>query len=233
MAVLVIEDDAQVRRLVCRMLDRNGLITEEANDAKSGLRKAMDSEYDVIILDLMLPDRDGLEVLRDLRKNGKDTHVLILTSKDDPQDRVEGLDTGADDYLIKPFVPEELVARVRALMRRRYGVKDPVVKIGDLEVDTSTHLVTRGKRPVDLTPREYNLLEYLMRRKDKLVTRDEIWHHLYSAENGATSNVVDVYIGYLRRKLEVRGETKMIHTRRGEGFMFSTAQRFQKPKKKR
>jgi len=176
-------------------------------------------KYEVIILDLGLPDMDGLDLLRQLRSEGVTTHVLILTAKDDPEDRVLGLDTGADDYLSKPCVLRELEARVRALTRRKYNAKNPVLTVGDLQINSATRTATRAGKHVPLTPREYALLEYLARKANQLVTRAEIWETLYAMDSTTTSNVVDVYIGYLRKKLDVAGQPPLIHTRRGSGFI--------------
>ncbi len=162
---------------------------------------------------------DGLQLLRRLRSEGVTTHVLILTCKDDPEDRVIGLDTGADDYLSKPCVLPELEARVRALLRRKYNAKNPVVMVDDLQINSATRSASRAGKHIPLTPREYALLEFLARKAGQLVTRAEIWESLYAMDLTTTSNVVDVYIGYLRKKLEMPGKPPLIHTRRGVGFI--------------
>jgi two-component system copper resistance phosphate regulon response regulator CusR len=195
-----------------------GFAVDTTRDGKEGLWYATSNEYDVIILDLMLPGMDGLEILRKMRNRGKKSHVLILTAKDTVQDRVTGLDLGADDYMVKPFAFEELMARVRALLRRSYREKNPSINIKDLRIDLTTQRVWRGRDEIELTPREYVLLEYLAMRADQMVSRSDIWEHVYEFGSSASSNVVDVYIGYLRRKIEREGKPALIHTVRGRGY---------------
>ena len=219
MRALVVEDYAPVRDAVCEGLVENGFAVDRAGDGEEGLWFAEQNPYDVIVLDLMLPKLDGLAVLTRLRKAGSTTPVLLLTARDGVDDRVRGLDSGADDYLVKPFAFAELLARVRALVRRRYDTRDPVVRIGDLEVDTVKRSVRRAGEPILLSAREYALLEYLALRAGELVTRTEIWEHVYDFASDTHSNVVDVYIGYLRKKLERDGAPKLIHTRRGLGYL--------------
>jgi DNA-binding response OmpR family regulator len=219
MAILLIEDEPAVQELVTTLLSSGGLTVDTASDGATGKRLSTSDKYEVIILDLGLPDMDGLELLRQLRAEGVTTHVLILTAKDDPEDRVAGLDTGADDYLSKPCVLPELEARVRALLRRKYNVKNPILTVGDLQINSATRSASRGGKHVPLTPREYALLEYLARKANQIVTRGEIWENLYAMDSSTTSNVVDVYIGYLRKKLDMPGQPPLIHTRRGSGFI--------------
>jgi DNA-binding response OmpR family regulator len=219
MAILLIEDDTAVQELVTTLLSSAGFTVDTAPDGSTGHRMCSSEKYEVIILDLGLPDMDGLDLLRKMRAEGITTHVLILTAKDDPEDRVLGLDTGADDYLSKPCVLPELEARVRALLRRKYNAKNPVLVVGNLQVNSATRSASRGGKAVPLTPREYALLEYLARKSGQLVTRAEIWENLYAMDSSTTSNVVDVYIGYLRKKLDLPGEPPLIHTRRGSGFI--------------
>ncbi|MBM4030466.1 MAG: response regulator transcription factor [Planctomycetes bacterium] len=219
MRVLVIEDYAPLRKAVSQFLGEAGFAVDGAADGGEGLARALASDYDVVVLDLMLPGLDGWSVLRQLRGAGKKAHVLILTAKAALEDRVEGLNLGADDYLVKPFALEELLARVRALVRRKYEAKDPVIRVADLEVDTLARTARRAGERVELTPREYALLEFLALRAGTLVPRTDIWEHLYGLEAAAPSNVVDVYVGYLRRKLERPGLPPLIHTRRGMGFV--------------
>ena len=175
--------------------------------------------YDLILLDLMLPGMDGLTILRKLRERGCETPVLILTAKDTVPDRVQGLNFGADDYVVKPFAFEELLARVRALVRRGYGMHNPVIEVAGLRIDTARARVWLSDREVDLRPMEYKLLEYLARRAGEIVSRAEIWDHLYDFGSETVSNVVDVYIAALRRKLAGSGETSLIQTRRGLGYV--------------
>ena len=219
MRVLVVEDYAPVRKAVTQGLQEAGFAVDAAADGREGLWYAQSGAYDVIVLDLMLPEMDGLSVLRQLRQEGQAARVLVLTARDTLEDRVRGLDQGADDYLVKPFAFEELLARVRALVRRRYEASDPVLRIDDLEIDTTAKLVRRAGEPVELTAREFALLEYLAVRAGQLVSRTDIWEHVYDFNASAQSNVVDVYIGYLRKKLEHPGSRALIHTRRGQGYM--------------
>jgi DNA-binding response OmpR family regulator len=167
----------------------------------------------------MLPGLDGLSILKQLRNIGNKTHILILTAKDTLEDKVKGLDFGADDYLVKPFAFEELLARLRALIRRHYQQKRACITIEDIKIDLNKQQVYRKNQPVILTPREYALLEYLAVRAGQIVTRTDIWEHVYDFNSSATSNVVDVYIGYLRKKLETQGKPALIHTIRGRGYM--------------
>jgi DNA-binding response OmpR family regulator len=219
MRLLVVEDYEPVREALTQGLREAGFAVDVAADGDAGLWYATSNDYDVIVLDLMLPGVDGLTLLKRLRKAGGKSHVLILTAKDTTQDRVTGLDLGADDYLVKPFAFKELLARVRALVRRRYTTKDPLVIVGDLEIDTTTRTVRRCNRRIDLTPKEYVLLHYLAMRHGELVTRGEIWEHAYEFNSDAESNVVDVTIGHIRRKLDGPGLAKLIHTRRGHGYL--------------
>jgi len=195
-----------------------GFAVDTTADGQEGLWYAMSNEYDVIILDLMLPGMDGLEILKKIRAQGRKSHVLILTAKDTLQDRVTGLDLGADDYLVKPFAFEELLARVRALLRRSYSQKNPCINIEDLRIDLASQRVWRGREEIQLTPREYALLEYLAMRAGQTISRTDIWEHIYEFKSTASSNVVDVYIGYLRKKIEQPGKPSLIRTIRGRGY---------------
>ncbi len=191
---------------------------DATGDGQEGLWYATSNDYDVVILDLMLPGMDGLDVLKRIRSAGRECHVLILTAKDTVQDRVTGLELGADDYLVKPFAFEELLARVRALLRRSYQEKSPRIRIKDLTLDLAAQRVWRGREEIHLTRREYGLLEYLAMRAGQTVCRADIWEHTYNFGASAASNVVDVYIGYLRRKIERPGKPVLIHTVRGQGY---------------
>ncbi len=219
MRALVVEDYAPVRLAVTEGLAENGFAVDAASDGEEGLWLAQNNPYDVVVLDVMLPKLDGLTVLKQLRKAGTDIPVLVLTARDTLDDRVTGLDLGADDYLVKPFAFAELLARVRALVRRRYDKRTPTILIEDLEIDTVKRVVKRGGELVVLSAREYALLEYLAVRTGELVTRTEIWEHVYDFRSDAHSNVVDVYIGYLRKKLGPDRLPKLIHTRRGQGYV--------------
>ena len=219
MRLLIIEDYKPLQKSLTQGLCEAGFAVDSTGDGKEGLWYAMGNEYDVIILDLMLPGMDGLEILKKIRTEGRKSHVLILTAKDTVQDRVTGLNLGADDYLVKPFAFKELLARVNALLRRRYRQKNPRIKIKDLQLDLSTQRVRRGKNEIQLTPREYALLEYLAMRTGQTISRTEIWEHIYDFKSSASSNVVDVYIGYLRKKIERPNKPRLIHTIRGRGYV--------------
>lgn len=221
MRILVIEDYDPIRESVTEGLRDAGFAVDAAADGRDGLWYAQSNDYDVIVLDLMLPEIDGLTILKKVRAAKRNVCVLILTAKDQLDDRVEGLNAGADDYLIKPFAFEELLARVKTLVRRKYDQQDPVIQVADLAIDTASRTVRRGERIIDLTAREYSLLEYLAARAGQLVTRTDIWEHVYDFHSESQSNVVDVYIGYLRRKIEAPGLPKLIHTRRGQGYLLS------------
>jgi DNA-binding response OmpR family regulator len=201
MHLLVIEDYPPLQQSLTKGLREAGFAVDSTRDGREGLWYAMGNEYDVIILDLMLPGMNGLEILKKIRSKGRKVHVLILTAKDTTQDRVIGLDLGADDYLVKPFAFEEFLARVRALLRRSYQQKNPRIKIKDLQIDLTTQRAWRGREEIQLTPREYALLEYLAMRAGQMVSRSDIWEHVYEFDSSASSNVVDVYIGYLRKKM--------------------------------
>jgi len=219
MRLLLIEDFRPLRQSLTKGLREAGFAVDTTGDGQEGLWYATGNEYDVIILDLMLPGLNGLEILKKIRAQGKKSHVLILTAKDTVQDRVNGLDLGADDYLVKPFAFEELLARIRALLRRSYIQKNPRIKIQDLRIDLITQMVRRGQEVIQLTPREYALLEYLAMRTGQLVSRSDIWEHVYEFSSSASSNVVDVYVGYLRKKIERPNKPALIHTVRGRGYM--------------
>jgi len=219
MRLLVVEDYRPLQQSLVKGLREAGFAVDTTRDGKEGLWYATSNEYDVIILDLMLPGMNGLEILRKVRNQGKKSHVLILTAKDTVQDRVAGLDLGADDYLVKPFAFEELMARIRALLRRSYRQKNPSIKIKDLQLDLTSQRVWRCQEEIQLTPREYVLLEYLAMRTGQMVSRSDIWEHVYEFSSSASSNVVDVYIGYLRRKIERPNKPTLIHTVRGRGYL--------------
>ncbi len=219
MKVLLVEDYKPLQKSIAQGLREATFVVDVCGDGEDGLWYAKTNDYDVVILDLMLPRMDGITILRRLREAGNGVHVLILTAKDGLDDKVGGINSGADDYLVKPFAFEELLARVRALVRRKYGAKSPVIRVTDLEVDTTARKVRRSGRAVELTAREYALLEFLALRAGQLVTRSAIWDHLYDFDSESNSNVIDVYVGYLRKKLEEAGLPRLIHTRRGEGYV--------------
>jgi DNA-binding response OmpR family regulator len=217
--ILLIEDHKPLVRALKKGLEEEGFAVDVAYDGEEGAYKARGAEYDVIILDLMLPKEDGLSLLRRLRQAGLKAQVLILTARGSLEDKVRGLDVGADDYLTKPFELEELLARIRALVRRAHQVKDPVVRVFDLEIDTVARTVKRAGRSIHLTPREFALLQFLAFHRGKVVTRSMIWEHLYDEYDENTSNVVDVYIRYLRNKIDRDFEPPLILTRWGEGYL--------------
>jgi len=219
MRILLIEDFELLRDSIALGLREAGFAVDVAAEGETGLWHAKSNNYDVIILDLMLPRVDGLSILKQLRAEGNQNHVLILTAKDTPNDRVKGLDSGADDYLVKPFVFAELLARVRALVRRKYDAKAPHIRIADLELETTTRSVRRDGETIELSAREYALLEFLAARVGHVVSRTEIWEHIYEFDSTAESNVVDVFIRHLRKKIERPHLPRLIHTRRGHGYM--------------
>ena len=219
MRVLLVEDHKPMVRALKQGLEEEGFAVDVAYDGEEGNFKAQTANYDVIVLDLMLPKEDGLSLLQRWRRAGLDTHVLVLTARNSIDDKVKGLDSGADDYLAKPFQLEELLARLRALIRRGHQAKDPVLRIHDLEVDTAARTVKRAGKEIHLTPREYALLQFLAYHRGKVVTRSMIWEHLYDEHDENTSNVVDVYIRYLRNKIDKGFAVPLILTRWGEGYM--------------
>jgi DNA-binding response OmpR family regulator len=219
MRVLLIEDHKPMLRAIKQGLEEEGFAVDVAADGEEGRFKAGSANYDVIILDLMLPKIDGLTLLQQWRREGMSAHVLVLTARGAIEDKVKGLDLGADDYLTKPFQWEELLARLRALIRRGHQVKDPMLRIHDLEIDTASRTVKRSGKPIKLTPREYALLQFLAYHRGKVVSRSMIWEHLYDEHDENTSNVVDVYIRYLRTKVDKDFDPPLILTRWGEGYM--------------
>jgi two-component system OmpR family response regulator len=216
MKVLLVEDEEDLLQVLATALRESGFSVDLAGDGAQGLAKGESEDYDAIVLDLMLPRLDGWTVLTELRKT-KTTPVLLLTARDAVADRVEGLNRGADDYLTKPFELEELIARLRALIRRSVGSPSPVISLGTIEIDTAARTVTRDGQPVELSAKEYALLELLAFHRGKLVTRTMIYEHIYGEEDDTLSNVVDVYVSNLRRKLG----SELIETRRGQGYIVS------------
>jgi two-component system, OmpR family, response regulator len=213
--LLVVEDEVDLARALRKALEEEHFAVDVALDGDEAHFLMTEIAYDTIILDLMLPRRDGWTLVQELRQAGKRTPVLILTARDAVEERVRGLDLGADDYLLKPFALNELLARVRALIRRASGDPSPVVMLGDVRIDTAARLVSRGEDAIDLTPREYAVLELLAHRRGTLVTRTMIWEHIYSETEELQSNAVDVHVSALRRKLG----PDLILTRRGQGYM--------------
>ena len=219
MRVLVAEDHPSLARSLADGLRDEGYAVDLTFDGNEALHLASSNPYDALVLDIMLPGKDGITIIQTLRRKEIATPILCLTARDAVTDRVKGLDAGADDYLVKPFAWEELLARVRSMVRRGHGQKSPVLAVGDLEVDTARKCARRAGKTIDLSAREYALLEYLAHRHGQVVSRADIWEHLYDQHDETTSNVVDVYIGYLRAKIDRDYPTKLIHTRRGQGYL--------------
>jgi heavy metal response regulator len=218
MRVLIVEDERKLAGMLKRGLEEHGYAVDVAYDGEEGLALAEVEPYDLIVLDVMLPKLDGFTVCHRLRAARRNMPVLMLTARDAVDDRVTGLDSGADDYLVKPFAFRELLARVRALLRRESFSRDPVLRVADLEVNTVTREVRRGGRPVELTSKEYAVLEYFVRHPNQVLTRTQIAEHVWNYNFVAMSNVVDVYIRYLRRKLADDREPRLLRTVRGAGY---------------
>ena len=219
MRILVAEDHPSLARSIADGLRDEGYAVDLTFDGNEALHLASSNPYDAMVLDVMLPGRDGFAIIQSLRRRDVRTPILCLTARDGVLDRVKGLDLGADDYLVKPFAWDELLARVRSLVRRGHGQRSATIVVGDLEIDTARKSARRGDVAVDLSAREYALLEYLAHRQGQVVSRSDIWEHLYDQHDETTSNVVDVYIGYLRNKIDREFPTKLIHTRRGQGYL--------------
>lgn len=218
MRILIVDDDRRLCAIIKRGLLEEAYAVDLAYDGEEGEYLTEVNPYDLIILDIMLPSKDGIEICHELRAKGINTPVLMLTAKDAVEDRVRGLDTGADDYLVKPFAFNELLARMRALLRRDGIPRSPELKVGDLTLDTLTRRVRRGQRSIELTTKEYVVLEYLMRHPDAVVTRTMIEEHAWDYDFDSLSNLVDVYVNRLRRKIDSKGEESLIRTVRGAGY---------------
>ena len=218
MRVLIVEDEQKISRFLKKGLTEEGYAVDVAGDGKEALSYAKSGPYDLIILDLMLPKINGIDVCRSIRESSLDVSILILTAKDSIEDRVIGLDAGADDYLVKPFAFAELLARIRALLRRPRGVTTSKLQVSDLVMDLTRHRVERNGAPVELTPTEYSLLEYLMRNRCQVLTRTQVLGHVWNYDFYADSNIVDVYIRYLRKKIDEDHDVKLIKTVRGTGY---------------
>lgn len=219
MRLLVAEDEKDMNRLITRTLEKEGYGVDSCFDGEEAMDYLESAEYDGVILDIMMPKMDGHQVLKKLRARGSDLPVLFLTARDSIADRVAGLDLGADDYLIKPFDFDELLARVRAMMRKRSGHKTSVITIGDLKIDTGSHEVTRGDRSIELSSREYSILEYMAMHPGQVLSREQIETHVWNFDYSGGSNVVDVYISYLRKKIDGKENVKLIRTVWGTGWM--------------
>lgn len=220
MRILVVEDDRKVASFIRKGLEEEGHAVEVAADGAAAIERATDgAPWDLVVLDVMLPKGDGFGVLKALRAEGLRMPVLMLTARDAVSDRVTGLDLGADDYLSKPFAFEEFLARVRALLRRGGGGPSPVLRLADLTLDPSSREVRRGARKVELTAREHTLLDYFLRNSGRVLTRSMLAQHVWGLDFDPESNVVDVYVGYLRRRIEAPGERRLLHTVRGVGYV--------------
>jgi DNA-binding response OmpR family regulator len=218
MRILVVEDEPDAAAMLAKGLREQSYAVDIAGDGVSAIEHAAANEYDIFILDILLPKKTGFDVCREIRESGSTTPILMLTARDSVPDRVAGLDAGADDYLAKPFHFDELLARVRALLRRGPALTHTVLATGDLLIDTRTRRVIRGGSPIQLTSREYALLEYLARRSDEVVTRADIVEHVWDDNFDSVSNLVEVYIQRLRRKIDDAHDVKLIRTRRGAGY---------------
>ena len=221
MKILVVEDEERVAHFIQKGLKEEGHAVDVSYDGEDGEFLAEVNDYDLIILDLMLPKKNGIVVCRELRASGVATPVLMLTARDSVEDKVRGLDAGADDYLAKPFAFEELLARVRALLRRQSDNKSPVLSMADLSLDPISRRVTRAETPIRLTTKEYALLEYLLRNPNKVLSRTLIGEHVWDMNFDPESNVIDVYVSHLRSKIDKGYDTPLLHTLRGQGYLLS------------
>ena len=219
MRILVVEDEKKINDIIVKTLKQEKYGVDSCFDGEEALDYIFSVEYDIILLDIMLPKKDGFEVLKSMRKKGIKTPVLFLTARDQIEDRVRGLDLGADDYLVKPFIFEELMARIRVLLRRNSGNADNVVTIANLKVDLDAKTVFRDDILIKLSAREYSVLEYLIRNKGKILSRERIEDHIWNYDYEGGTNVIDVYIRYLRKKIDDSYTPKLIHTIRGLGYV--------------
>jgi heavy metal response regulator len=219
MRILVVEDEKKVARFIQQGLEEEHYTVDVAHDGEAGLQLAASENYDLLILDVMLPRKSGLELIREFRARKGAAPALMLTAKGTIEDKVAGLDSGADDYLTKPFAFAELLARVRSLLRRSSKEKSTVLAIADLDLDTVSHKARRGQRSIELTAKEYSLLEYFLRNRDRVLSRTIIAEHIWDYNFDTGTNIIDVYVNHLRNKIEIPGERKLIHTVRGVGYV--------------
>lgn len=219
MRILIVEDEKKVASFIRKGLEEELFQVDTANNGKEGLELGLNDQYDLIISDIMMPVMNGVQMVKELRGNNINTPILLLTIKDSTKDKVDGLDSGADDYLTKPFAFEELIARVRALLRRKEAQKNNILSIADLKMDLVLHKVTRDNKDLILTPREYSILEYLLRNKNKIVSRTKMIEHVYDFHFDSGTNVIDVYINKLRSKIEQEQYKQLIYTVRGVGYI--------------
>ena len=219
MKILLAEDEVDLNNVVTRYLKKNGYSVDSVLDGEEALDYLEYSEYDLVILDIMMPKVDGFEVIKKLRDKGNHTSVLMLTARDSADDKVKGLDLGADDYIVKPFDFNELLARIRAVVRRKYGNSSNKLVIGDLILDTSEKSVTRAGRQIELTGKEYEVLEYLMQSKNRILSRDQIKEHVWDFDYEGDSNIIDVLIKNIRKKIDIEDGKQIIYTKRGLGYV--------------
>jgi two-component system copper resistance phosphate regulon response regulator CusR len=219
MRILVVEDERDLNRIICKKLKVEGYSVDSCYDGEEALTYIDGANYDIIIMDIMMPKKNGYEVLAQIRKEKIDTPVLFLTAKDGIEDRVKGLDLGADDYIVKPFHFDELMARVRAMIRRNHGSTTNILKIDDLELDCGTRVVKRAGKEIELSAKEFSILEYMMQNQGIVLSREKIEEHIWNYDYQGASNMVDVYIRYLRVKIDKDFNTKLIHTVRGVGYV--------------
>lgn len=219
MKILLAEDEVDLNNVVTRYLKKNGYSVDSVLDGEEALDYLEYSEYDLVILDIMMPKVDGFEVIKKLRNKGNHTSVLMLTARDSAEDKVKGLDLGADDYIVKPFDFNELMARIRAVVRRKYGNSSNKLVIGDLILDTSEKSVTRAGKQIELTGKEYEVLEYLMQSKNRILSRDQIKEHVWDFDYEGDSNIIDVLIKNIRKKIDIEAGKQIIYTKRGLGYV--------------
>lgn len=225
MRILLAEDEQDLNSIVTQKLSSDGYSVDSCYDGQEAIDILSYTDFDAVILDVMMPKADGYEVLRYLRESGKTTPVLFLTAKDAVSDRVKGLDSGANDYLVKPFSFEELSARLRAMLRTSFGVVSNILSVADLTLDCGAHIVKRGGKEISLSAKEYELLEYLMHNQGLVLSREKIEDHIWNFDYEGGTNVVDVYISYLRKKIDGGHDKKLIHTVRGKGYVLREADR--------
>lgn len=223
MRILVVEDDPKVQGLLAKGLREESYAVDTASDGKEALYQLSINDYDAVILDVMIPSPDGFEVLRELRGKGLRLPVLMLTARDAVEDRIQGLDLGADDYVVKPFAFDEIVARMRALLRRGETLRSKTLTVEDLVIDTHSRSASRGGRSISLTTKEYALLEFLARNQGRVVGREEIAEHVWDESFDPLSNLIEVYVNRLRKKVDVPGSGPLLHTRRGAGYVLAAS----------
>lgn len=219
MRILLAEDERSLNDIITKTLTRNGYSVDSCFDGEEALYYLRDTDYDAAILDIMMPKKSGIEVLKEIRREGNSVPVLFLTARDSISDRVTGLDSGADDYLVKPFAFDELLARIRVLLRKQTGQCENIYRISNLTVDLNAHSITRGDTVISLSSREFAILEYLVRNQGIVLSREKIETHIWNYDYEGGSNVIDVYIRYLRKKIDENFEPKLIHTVRGIGYV--------------